>query len=84
MILKFWPYILAALGIAAIFILWQSDRNTQYSLGVADQKAANAELIRKSRELTDHEKNSALDIGTNAARSVCVQRGVDPRECEGL
>lgn len=84
MIVKFWPYILAVLGVAAIFVLWQSDRNSQFNLGVAKQKAETAELINKSRELTSHEKNSALDIATDAARSVCVERGADTRECEGL
>lgn len=82
--LKYWQIIAGVAAIAVIAVLWQSDRHSQYLLGVADQKAENAELINKSRELTDHEKNSALDIGSAAARSVCVERGVDPRECEGL
>lgn len=82
--LKNWQFIAGALAIAALVILWQSDRHTQYLLGIADQKAATAELISKSRELTDHEKNSALDLATDAARGVCIEAGVDVKECDGL
>lgn len=84
LLLKYWPWLAGAVAVAALFILWQSDRNSQYKLGVADQKAAYEQLVRESKELTDNEKNIARDLASDAARRVCIDAGVDTRECEGL
>lgn len=83
-LLKYWK-ILAIIGaVAVIYILWQSDRHSQYLLGISDTKAEYGKLISRSTELKDHEKVTAHDIATSAAASVCEQAGVDARECEGL
>lgn len=74
--------ILATLALAVIII--KGYMHSEYLRGVSDTKAETATLIAKSRELTDDEKNSAIDLGTDAARRVCIDAGIDARECEGL
>lgn len=80
----YWKPLAIAAALALAVIIVKGYMHSEYLRGVADTKAANAELITKSRELTDDEKNSAHSIATDAARSVCTQAGVDVRECDGL
>lgn len=81
---KNWQLVGGVIVLAIVIFLFKGWNHSEYLRGVADQKAANAELIRQSRELTDYEKNSAIGIGSNAARRVCIEQGADPRECDGL
>ena len=79
-----WKAAILILGVAALLLLWHFDRRGQYLLGVSDAKQSIAEAITKSKELTAHEKNSAINSASAAARSVCNEAGEDPRLCDDL
>ncbi len=81
---KYWKILAVVGAVAALYLLWQSDRHSQYLLGVADNKAELEKLINRSTELKDNEKRSAHDLATSAARSVCEQQGANPSDCDGL
>lgn len=80
------PYVMAGVAILLIAItaLWYSDRHSQYQLGVSETRLAverQTELIRKMK---NDEASRAADAALNAANRVCINAGIDVRECSGL
>lgn len=79
-----WQLAIAALAIGAILLLWNADRKSQFSLGVATANAKFHETIERSKGLVRNEKDAAIAAASAAARDVCERAGLDPADCEDL
>lgn len=78
------PYKVAGFGIllVAVIALWHTDRKAQYQLGVKDTVIKVNEEIQDAKAQRDAKANSVADAANVAARRVCIDAGIDVKECQ--